>query len=264
MPTRCSFRPLRHGRIRRCWPDAPSARTTNGRSFRRRLQYRFAEATAQAQSLADAPWFQVFDDPTLQALIRDAIANNLDLRVAAGARRRGTRPCRNRQVVPLSRRSMARPRTACGGRRRRKKNNDTTHQSGTYGFHLSWEIDLFGRLRRGQEAAIALALATEQGRRGVLVTLVGDVASNYFLLRELDLQLEIAPTDASPQRRDRHVFSEPPEWRRVQSSRTRPDSGPPRADGGCDPGNRTPDRPGRKPDLAAPWTSARRRSPVSS
>jgi multidrug efflux system outer membrane protein len=61
-----------------------------------------------------------------------------------------------------------------------------------YGFQLSWEIDLFGRLRRGQEGAIALALASEQGRRGVLVTLVGDVASNYFLLRELDLQLQIA------------------------------------------------------------------------
>ena len=73
-----------------------------------------------------------------------------------------------------------------------EENNDTTHQSGTYGFQLSWEIDLFGRLRRGQEAVVALALASEQGRRGVLVTLVGDVATNYFLLRELDLQLEIA------------------------------------------------------------------------
>src|SRR5215203_6207516 len=44
--------------------------------------YRFVEGTTEAQSLADAPWFQVFDDPALQALIRDAIANNLDLRVA--------------------------------------------------------------------------------------------------------------------------------------------------------------------------------------
>src|SRR5204863_4221890 len=70
--------------------------------------------------------------------------------------------------------------------------DDTTHQSGVYGFQLSWEIDLFGRLRRQREAAYALLLASEQGRRGVLVTLVGDVASNYFLLRELDLQLEIA------------------------------------------------------------------------
>ena len=45
-------------------------------------QFRFAEG-AQAESLADAPWFQIFDDPILQALIRGAIANNLDLKVAA-------------------------------------------------------------------------------------------------------------------------------------------------------------------------------------
>ena len=68
----------------------------------------------------------------------------------------------------------------------------TTHQSGTYGFQLSWEIDLFGRLRRQHEASLALLLASDQARRGVLVTLVGDVATNYFLLRELDLQLDIA------------------------------------------------------------------------
>ncbi len=65
-------------------------------------------------------------------------------------------------------------------------------RSGTYGFQLSWELDLFGRLRRQNESAFALFLATEQSRRGVLVTLVGDVATNYFLLRELDVQLQIA------------------------------------------------------------------------
>ena len=52
---------------------------------------------------------------------------------------------------------------------------DTTHQSGTYGFQLSWELDLFGRIRRETEAAFAIVLATEQGRRGVMVTLVADI-----------------------------------------------------------------------------------------
>ena len=146
---------------------------------------------------------------------------------------------------------MASPRTACGRRRARQKNNDTTHQSGVYGFQLSWEIDLFGRLRREQEAAMALALASEQGRRGVLVTLVGDVATNYFLLRELDLQLEIARRNASPERRDRRVLPESSRRGRVESSRTRSDSGPPRADGGGDPGNRAADCHCRKRDLAA-------------
>ena len=61
-----------------------------------------------------------------------------------------------------------------------------------YGFGLSWEIDLFGKLRRQRESALAIAFASEQNRRGVLVTLIGDVASTYFLLREFDLQIDIA------------------------------------------------------------------------
>jgi multidrug efflux system outer membrane protein len=154
-------------------------------------EYRFVQAPAQAQSLADAPWFQVFEDPTLQALIRDAIANNLDLRVALAH----VEEARARAGIAKSYLYPQVDGTAAYGARgasTTEENNDTTHQSGVYGFQLSWEIDLFGRLRRGQEGAIALALASEQGRRGVLVTLVGDVASNYFLLRELDLQLQIA------------------------------------------------------------------------
>jgi multidrug efflux system outer membrane protein len=65
-------------------------------------------------------------------------------------------------------------------------------QNAVYGFQLSWELDLFGRIRREHEAAVAQMLASEQGRRGVLVTLVADVASTYFLLRQLDVELDIA------------------------------------------------------------------------
>jgi multidrug efflux system outer membrane protein len=158
-------------------------------------QYRFVEGTTQAQSLADAPWYQIFDDPTLQALIRDALANNLDLKMAvarveeARARAGIAKSFLYPQVDGVANYSV---RQASNTREGTPEETDTTHQSGTYGFQLSWEIDLFGRLRRQHEAALAIVLASEQGRRGVLVTLVGDVASNYFLLRELDLQLEIA------------------------------------------------------------------------
>ena len=61
-----------------------------------------------------------------------------------------------------------------------------------YGFRLSWEIDLFGRIRREKEAAFAVMLASRAGARGVVVTLVGDIASTYFALRELDLRLDLA------------------------------------------------------------------------
>ena len=159
-------------------------------------QYRFVANAAQAQSMADLPWWEVFDDQTLQTLIRDATINNLDLRVAvarvqeARARAGIAKSFLYPQVdgtagynVRVA--SDARPGAA-------GEDEDTTHQSGTYGFQLSWELDLFGRLRRENEAAYALYLATDQARAGVLVTLVGDVSSSYFLLRELDVQLQIA------------------------------------------------------------------------
>jgi multidrug efflux system outer membrane protein len=154
-------------------------------------QYRFAETNAQAESLADAPWFQIFADPILQGLVRDAIANNLDLKVAVAR----VEEARARAGIAKSFLYPEVNGTAAYGVRgasTTEESDDTVHQSGIYGFRLSWELDLFGRLRRGQESAVALALASEQGRRGVLVTLVGDVATNYFLLRELDLQLQIA------------------------------------------------------------------------
>src|SRR5262245_27214981 len=152
--------------------------------------YRFAEGAA-AESMADAPWFQVFDDPALQALIRDAIANNLDLRIAVAR----VEEARARAGIAKSFLYPAVEGVAGYGVRgasTTSETDDTTHQSGNYGFQLAWELDLFGRVRRQREAAVAVALATEQARRGVMVTLVGDVATGYFRLRELDLQLQIA------------------------------------------------------------------------
>jgi multidrug efflux system outer membrane protein len=152
--------------------------------------YRFVDDASQAESLADLPWWQVFDDPALQALVREAIKNNLDLRMAvarveeARARAGISKSFLYPQVDGVAAWNVRGASSADEG--------DTTHNSATYGFQLSWELDLFGRIRRQTESAVALALASEQGRRGVLVTLVGDVASNYFLLRELDLQLDIS------------------------------------------------------------------------
>ena len=152
--------------------------------------YRFAEA-AQAESLADAPWFRVFDDPALQALIKEAITSNLDVRAAVAR----VEEARARAGIA---KSFLYPQIdgvasySARGASSSDEEDNNVRQNGTYGFQLSWELDLFGRIRREKEAALAIVLATEQGRRGVLVTLVADVATHYFLLRELDLQLEIA------------------------------------------------------------------------
>jgi multidrug efflux system outer membrane protein len=154
--------------------------------------FRFTAQPAQAQTLADAPWFVIFEDPTLQALVKEAIIANLDLRMAVAR----VEEARARAGIA---RSFLYPEVGAGASYsvRGATSEDDQEDGGTrnavsYGFRLAWEIDLFGKLRRGHEAAIALALATEQARRGVLITLIGDVASGYFLLRELDQQLLIA------------------------------------------------------------------------
>ena len=56
---------------------------------------------------------------------------------------------------------------------------------------MAWEFDVFGRIRREAESATGVFLATEQAQRGVYITLIADVAQSYFILRELDLELEI-------------------------------------------------------------------------
>ena len=152
------------------------------------VMYRFADLV-QAQSLADAPWWGVFTDPTLQALVQDAIANNLDLQVAVARveQARATAGIAKSFLYPQVDGSAT-----YGVQQNITKTDDDVEHGGTYGFQLAWEIDIFGRLRREKEAAFSRLLATEQGRRGVLVTLVGDVTSTYFLLRQFDWQLAIA------------------------------------------------------------------------
>ena len=158
--------------------------------------YRFAVAPATAESIADLPWFDVFRDPVLQQLVREALQNNYDLRIAAA------RVEEARFQIGVVR-SFLYPQinfNAVGGAQQVSRVTDPPESFGAnrsfqnlfLGFGLAWELDVFGRIRRNTEAATAIYLATEQGQRGVLITLVGDVAQSYFTLRELDLELEIA------------------------------------------------------------------------
>jgi multidrug efflux system outer membrane protein len=150
------------------------------------------------ESIADAGWWQVFDDPALQALIREGLTNNLDLRIAAG------RVLEARAIAGVAK-SFLYPQVGVGfdvtgeGISRladpaapKDTYPERTYQNWALTGRLSWEIDLFGRLRRGKESAWAQYLASEEARRGVIVTLVGDIASLYFTLGEFDLELDIA------------------------------------------------------------------------
>jgi outer membrane protein, multidrug efflux system len=158
--------------------------------------HRFAEGAGTESSLADVPWWDVMKDPVLQKLVREALAGNLDLRTATArvAEARAQYGIAKSYLFPqvglsagytaqqVSRMSEPPQGTAAG----------KTYQNYSAGFPVSWEIDLFGRIRSEKQAAFAAYLATEEGRRAAVLTLVGDVASTYLLLRELDLQLEVA------------------------------------------------------------------------
>jgi multidrug efflux system outer membrane protein len=158
-------------------------------------QHRFVEGAAQAESLADVPWMTVFSDPALQDLIHQAIANNLDLRIAAARvdqARAQAGVARSFKFPTIDLTGGYTGTLASRSGESTLLQSDDSRNHWNVGAQLSWDTDLFGRIRRQTESATAVYLSTEWGRRGVLVSLVGDVSSTYFRLRELDLQLEIA------------------------------------------------------------------------
>jgi len=141
---------------------------------------------AQAASYADLPWWQVFQDPKLQELIRIALKQNYDLQLAT------ERINAARAQLAVTRSSLF-PQVAGAGNFSGGKqfNFQTTYNFLTLTTDAAFQVDLFGRLRRATEAARAQLLATEAARQTVILTLVSDIASDYFALLELDLQLQI-------------------------------------------------------------------------
>jgi multidrug efflux system outer membrane protein len=154
---------------------------------------------AQAASLADLKWFEVFKDKELQGLIRTALEKNYDLRDAVaridvaraglGITRSGQFPnvgaAGNIEINRLSRDGATALSPAVLPTQNRNFGTVTLAL-------LSFEVDIWGRLRRATEAARATLLGAEENRKGVVTTLVGDVATAYLTLRELDDVLDIS------------------------------------------------------------------------
>ncbi len=146
-----------------------------------------------AAGLVDTTWWQQFNDPVLDELITTALADNLDIKAATA---------RVDQFLGQWRttRSEFFPQIGASASAFRQKDTETglfpgdndDYSSYQGALNATWEIDLWGRIRRSNEAAQADLLASEAGRRTVLLTLVSNVASSYLTLRGLDRQLEIA------------------------------------------------------------------------
>ena len=148
-------------------------------------------APAEAASLADRAWWEIFEDESLKALIDEALRNGYDARLA------GFRVEEARAIAGISGSQRWPAVQAGGGWSRGQVAGGRTEGLYDVNLGVSWEIDLWGRIRRLNEAARAQYLTTEEARRGVLLSLVSDVATSYFQLRELDLELEIARRSAA-------------------------------------------------------------------
>ena len=155
--------------------------------------------------LLDTAWWAAFGDPQLDALIRVALEENKDLRIAA---LRVEQYNAQLQVAQ----SQGGPQAVARGQRTRdsvSQNRFIPVAGGAYpvgntyeiGAGVTWEIDFWGRVRRANEAALADLMATEEDRRALVLSLVANVASTYVTLLGLDRELELHRLAASqPQR----------------------------------------------------------------
>ncbi len=150
----------------------------------------------EARDTANTEWWRQFQDPVLDGLITEALANNKDVKIAAAN-------IEESAAVLVQTRSPLFPQIGYGGSAERQRvteegavplskgvpNPQTSYQVFA---NASWEIDLWGRIRRLSEAAQANLLATEEARRGVILSLVSSVATDYIQLLGLDEQLVIS------------------------------------------------------------------------
>jgi multidrug efflux system outer membrane protein len=168
---------------------ADSSASTDGQPAQQKAAQPAPESSAQ--SLGDEKWWEVFQDPELQGLIRTALKNNYDVRIAA------TRVLAAQAQLKITRADQY-PSLSGGG-------NITSQQSpqlgpipayeitqGEVGPSAAWNLDFWGKYRRATEAARARLLANEWAQKAVTATLVANLATSYFQLRQLDLELEIS------------------------------------------------------------------------
>lgn len=149
-----------------------------------------------AAATADTSWWQQFQDPVLDQLIAEALKHNTNVQIAAANVEQAA-------AVLTQTRSQFFPSIGYGVGAQRERavepafaaqipnypNPSSAYQAA---LQASWEIDLWGRIRRQSEAAYANVLATDEARRGVILTLVANVANGYLQLRGLDAQLDVA------------------------------------------------------------------------
>jgi outer membrane protein, multidrug efflux system len=171
--------------------------------------FRSQEGPVGPNSIAELAWSNVFADPALRDLISEGLRNNYDLQIAVA------RIEQARELVAVAR-SEGLPQVgydiSAGGEKTivPGANSITSTTYSAFGglINAAWEIDVWGRIRRTTEAAKADLLAQEDVRRGVMLTLVSDLAAGYFQLVELDRELAIAKDSAVAYKKTFDLFND--------------------------------------------------------
>jgi len=169
------------------------------------------QATAEAASLADLPWWEVFQDIILKNLLTEALGSNYDVKIAAARvqEARAQVGVARSEYFPAIDYNVGAQRTRFSGAVLGLQGAAPTTNNLYYGFlSASWEIDIWGRIRRSNEQARASLLGTEEARRGVWLTLVSDLAQAYFELLALDVRLQIARNSTDAYQSTYNVFQD--------------------------------------------------------
>ena len=151
----------------------------------------FRQRIESGESLANVHWFDLFQDQQLKSLINIALVESKDLAIATA------RDEETRARLGVTRADQF-PRVDVAGAANRGNSVEQflpgagVQNNFSLSAEVGFEIDFFGKLRRSTEAARAELLASEESRRTVLITLIADVASTYFLLLDLDHRKEVA------------------------------------------------------------------------
>jgi multidrug efflux system outer membrane protein len=158
-------------------------------------QFRSQSIATDSSSLADLQWWEIFQDKQLQALIKTALEENKDLQLAAVRvdEARAELGITRSTILPTVQAGGAASYTQIPGVNIPGIAEGSTLTTGIYSteVQMSWELDLWGRLRRATEGSRAQLLASEEARKAVVMGLISRVAQAYFELRGLDLELEI-------------------------------------------------------------------------
>jgi multidrug efflux system outer membrane protein len=148
-------------------------------------------------SIANLPWWELFQDSVLQELIREALKSNRSLRATLA------RVEEARANLGIVRASLF-PMVNYGGEGKLEqtlKSGETLSSSATLGLDVSYQVDWWGRIHRANEAALQQLLATEEAYRNAVITLVADVAGAYLVLRDIDNRLLISQYTVEARRR---------------------------------------------------------------